>query len=150
MPELHSFELHVSVTSVIFEELDPIEKILRHLSLWDVRNHDLPQKVSDYILELVCDEADSRIPILYLTKSKFLSLILQPYDIDRHDAFQTEILNNQPDNRRHYTAMADTVTFGIWHVGSISCLKAKAMSRKVPAKKMNRGIPVILQRYRKE
>lgn len=29
------------------EELDIIEKILRHLDLWDVRNHDPPQKVSD-------------------------------------------------------------------------------------------------------
>ena len=46
------------------EELDVIEKILRHLDLWDIRNHDPPQKVSDYILELVCDEADSRIPEL--------------------------------------------------------------------------------------
>jgi len=47
------------------EELDVIKKILRHLDLWDVRNHDPPpQKVSDYILELVCDEADSRIPEL--------------------------------------------------------------------------------------
>ena len=43
--------------------LDVIEKILRHLDLWDVRNHDPPQKVSDYILELVCDETDSRIPV---------------------------------------------------------------------------------------
>jgi len=46
------------------EELDIIEKILRHLDLWDVRNHDPPQEVPDYILELVCDEADSRIPEL--------------------------------------------------------------------------------------
>jgi len=37
-------------------------KILRHLDLWDVHNHEPPQKVSDYILELVCDETDSRIP----------------------------------------------------------------------------------------
>ncbi|OGR23721.1 MAG: hypothetical protein A2277_13145 [Desulfobacterales bacterium RIFOXYA12_FULL_46_15] len=34
-------------------ELDIIEKILRHLDLWYTRNHDPPQKVSDYILELV-------------------------------------------------------------------------------------------------
>jgi hypothetical protein len=46
------------------EEFDIIEKILRHLDLWDVRNHDPPQKISDYILELVCDEADPRIPEL--------------------------------------------------------------------------------------
>jgi hypothetical protein len=45
------------------EELDVIETILCHLKLWDVRNHDPPQKVSDYILELVCDKAD-RIPEL--------------------------------------------------------------------------------------
>lgn len=36
------------------EELDVIEKILRHLDLWDIHNHDPPQNVSDYILELVC------------------------------------------------------------------------------------------------
>jgi len=41
------------------EEHGVIEKILRHLDLWDVRNHDPPhhdptQKVSDYILDLVC------------------------------------------------------------------------------------------------
>jgi hypothetical protein len=52
------------------EEFDVIEKILRHLNLWDIHNHDPPQKVSDYILDLVCarpsgyDEADSRIPEL--------------------------------------------------------------------------------------
>ena len=40
-------------TIAFVEELDVIEKILRHLDLWDVRNHDPPQKVSDYILELV-------------------------------------------------------------------------------------------------
>jgi len=45
------------------EELDVIEKILHHLVLWDTRNHDPPQKVSDYILELVCDKTDSRIPV---------------------------------------------------------------------------------------
>ncbi len=45
------------------EELDIIEKILRHLDLWDIRNHDPPDKISDYILELVCDETDSRIPV---------------------------------------------------------------------------------------
>ncbi|EMS77964.1 IS91 family transposase [Desulfotignum phosphitoxidans] len=50
------------------EEFDVIEKILRHLDLWDIHNHDPPQKVFDYILDLVCawssgyDEADSRIP----------------------------------------------------------------------------------------
>jgi hypothetical protein len=45
------------------EEFDIIEKILRHLGLWDIRNHDPPQKVSDYILELVCEKADPRIPV---------------------------------------------------------------------------------------
>jgi hypothetical protein len=44
------------------EEFDLIEKILRHLGLWDVRNHDPLERVSVNILELACDEADSRIP----------------------------------------------------------------------------------------
>ncbi|MFH1154828.1 MAG: IS91 family transposase, partial [Pseudomonadota bacterium] len=46
------------------EKLDVIEKILRHLDLWDSRNHDPPQKVSDCILELVYDKAGSQIPEL--------------------------------------------------------------------------------------
>lgn len=45
------------------EELPVIEQILRHLDLWDFRNHDPPQKISDYILELVCDEAGPQIPV---------------------------------------------------------------------------------------
>ncbi|MFA5904505.1 MAG: transposase [Desulfobacula sp.] len=45
------------------DELDVIEKILGHLDLWDVRNHDPPQKVSDYILELVCDETGYWNPV---------------------------------------------------------------------------------------
>ncbi len=36
------------------EDLDVIEKILRHLGLWDIRIHDPPEKVSDYIFEWVC------------------------------------------------------------------------------------------------
>ncbi len=43
------------------EELDIIEKILRHLGLWDIRNHDPPQPVtSDYIPDLVYDLSDER------------------------------------------------------------------------------------------
>jgi len=34
----------------------PYKKRLRHLDLWDIRNHDPPQKGSDYILEPVCTE----------------------------------------------------------------------------------------------
>ena len=45
------------------EELDIIEKILRHLGLWDIRNHDPPQPVtSDSIPDLVYDFSDSQIP----------------------------------------------------------------------------------------
>ncbi len=45
------------------EELDVIEKILRHLGLWDNRNHDPPQPVtSDSIPDLVYDFSDSQIP----------------------------------------------------------------------------------------
>ncbi|MFH1152264.1 MAG: hypothetical protein V1793_00490 [Pseudomonadota bacterium] len=35
------------------EDLDIIEKILRHLDLRDIRNHDPPENVSDYLLEFV-------------------------------------------------------------------------------------------------
>ncbi|MCG8633287.1 MAG: hypothetical protein MI863_05630 [Desulfobacterales bacterium] len=45
------------------EELDIIEQILRHLGLWDIRNHDPPKSViSDPIPELVYDFSDSQIP----------------------------------------------------------------------------------------
>jgi len=48
----------------IIDDFEIIDKILKHLDLWDIRNHDPPpQKVSDYVLELVCDETDSRIPV---------------------------------------------------------------------------------------
>ena len=45
------------------EEFDIIEKILRHLGLWDIRNHDPPQQdSSDTIPEWVYDFSDSQIP----------------------------------------------------------------------------------------
>ena len=45
------------------EELDIIEKILCHLGLWDIRNHDPPQPdPSDNSPELVYDFSDSQIP----------------------------------------------------------------------------------------
>ncbi len=34
------------------EDLDIIEKILRHLNLWDIRNHDPPAQQQPYIPEL--------------------------------------------------------------------------------------------------
>lgn len=44
------------------EELDIIEKILRHLGIWDIRNHDPPNPASsDNIPELVYDYSDSQI-----------------------------------------------------------------------------------------
>ncbi len=48
---------------VMTEELNIIEKILRHLGLWDIRNHDPPNSASsDNIPELVYDYSDSQIP----------------------------------------------------------------------------------------
>nr|WP_319393674.1 hypothetical protein [uncultured Desulfobacter sp.] len=45
------------------ENLDVIEMILRHLGLWDIRNHDPPPAViSDPIPELVYDFSVSQIP----------------------------------------------------------------------------------------
>jgi hypothetical protein len=45
------------------EDLDIIEKILRHLGLWDIHNHDPPQAViSEPVPELVYDFSDSQIP----------------------------------------------------------------------------------------
>jgi hypothetical protein len=45
------------------EEIDVIVFFLHHLDLWDTRNHDAPHKISDFILELVYNETDSRIPV---------------------------------------------------------------------------------------
>jgi hypothetical protein len=45
------------------EELYLIEKILRHLELWDIHNHDPPKSdISDFIPDLVYDFSDSQIP----------------------------------------------------------------------------------------
>jgi len=44
------------------EEIEIIEIILRHLGLWDIRNHDLPQPDPVYISELIYDDSDSQIP----------------------------------------------------------------------------------------
>ena len=49
------------------EELDIIEKILRHLGLWDIRNHDPPNPVFSHIPERVYDYSDSQeLIFLYL------------------------------------------------------------------------------------
>ena len=46
------------------EELYLIGKILRHLELWGIRNHDPPESViSDFIPDLVYDFSDSQIPV---------------------------------------------------------------------------------------
>ena len=44
------------------EEIEIIEIILRHLGLWDIRNHDPPQPDPVYISELIYDNSDSQIP----------------------------------------------------------------------------------------
>ncbi len=44
------------------EEIEIIEIILRHLGLWDIRNHDPPQPDPVYISELIYDDSDSQVP----------------------------------------------------------------------------------------
>jgi hypothetical protein len=46
------------------EDLDIIEKILRHLNLWDIRNHGPPAKQQAYIPELFYDYSDSQVPVV--------------------------------------------------------------------------------------
>lgn len=53
----------MKITSSI-EDLDIIEKILRHLDLWDIRNHDPPAQQPSYIPELFYDYSDSQIPVV--------------------------------------------------------------------------------------
>ena len=44
------------------EQKEIIEKILRHLSLWDTRNHDPPSENAGHNIELTYDDSDSQIP----------------------------------------------------------------------------------------
>ena len=39
-----------------------VKKILKHLDLWDIRNHDPPPEEDSHISELVYDDSDSQIP----------------------------------------------------------------------------------------
>ena len=43
------------------EEIEIIEMILRHLGLWDIRNHDPPPPTLVYP-ELIYDDSDTQIP----------------------------------------------------------------------------------------
>jgi len=44
--------------------LSLIEKILRHLDLWDIRNHDPPEPEPEHIPELAYDYSESQIPVV--------------------------------------------------------------------------------------
>ncbi len=46
------------------EDLDLIEKILRHLDLWDIHNHDPPGPEPEHIPELTYDYSESQIPVV--------------------------------------------------------------------------------------
>ena len=46
----------------ILEASPTVRKILEHLDLWDVRNHDPPCEEDSHIHELVYDDSDSQIP----------------------------------------------------------------------------------------
>jgi hypothetical protein len=46
----------------IIDQVETIQKILRHLNLWDTRNHDPPPENPSYISELTYDDSDSQIP----------------------------------------------------------------------------------------
>jgi len=56
-------KISIKIISFI-ENFEVIETILRHLGLWDVRNHDPPNvNSSDTIPELFYDYSDSQIPV---------------------------------------------------------------------------------------
>ena len=44
------------------EDGEIIEKILRHLDLWDIRNHDPPARKATHIPELIIDPSYSQLP----------------------------------------------------------------------------------------
>ena len=46
----------------ILEAGPMVKRILEHLDLWDVRNHDPPFEEDSHIHELVYDDSDSQIP----------------------------------------------------------------------------------------
>nr|CBX30254.1 hypothetical protein N47_D30630 [uncultured Desulfobacterium sp.] len=46
----------------IIDQAEIIQKILRHLNLWDTRNHDPLPESPPYIPELTYDDSDSQIP----------------------------------------------------------------------------------------
>ena len=46
----------------ILEAGPTVKKILEHLDLWDVRNHDPPAEDDPHISELVYEDSDSQIP----------------------------------------------------------------------------------------
>ena len=45
----------------IIEDGQIIEKILRHLGIWDIRNHDPPPKKSVYVFEINYDDSYSQL-----------------------------------------------------------------------------------------
>ena len=47
------------------EEPEIIEKILRHLNLWQTHNHDPPHQDSEYIPKLTIDDSMCQIPVYY-------------------------------------------------------------------------------------
>ncbi len=53
----------------IIDDFELIDKILKHLNLWDIRNHDPPEIGPIYISELIYvgdsdyDNSESQIPI---------------------------------------------------------------------------------------
>ena len=57
------YQGHMRTISII-DDFEIIDKILTHLNLLDIRNHDPPPlKVSYHVLSLVCGETDFRIPV---------------------------------------------------------------------------------------
>ena len=46
------------------EDLPLIEKILRHLTLWDIRDHDSPEPEPEHIPELAYDYLESQIRVV--------------------------------------------------------------------------------------
>ena len=45
----------------IIEDGKIIEKILRHLGLWETRNHDPPAKIASHIPDLTYDDSYSQL-----------------------------------------------------------------------------------------
>jgi hypothetical protein len=63
-----------------------IKRILKHLSLWDIRNHDPPVQKSNHIPELTYDDAYSQIPMETATGFSEFEYVHAKFNLYMHNS----------------------------------------------------------------